>query len=124
MSSNKKACNTVQGKAQTAVSKVSSYKRYERGDQLDTIKLYYCSTVGLIAAKVLKSPPRQSFAAARPRPVEKNDSDDDNEHDDVKEERSSQRRRLDNPGSDVKVTTVVRTQTIQYLDLTNDDCSI
>ena len=89
-----------------------------------TIKLYYFSTVGLIAAKVLKSPPRQSFAAARPRPVEKNDSDDDNEHDDVKEERSSQRRRLDNPGSDVKVTTVVRTQTIQYLDLTNDDCSI
>jgi len=122
MSSNKKACNTVQGKTQTAGSKVSSHKRYTRGAHLETIKLYYCSTVGLIAARVLKPPPRQSFAAARPRPVEKSDSDDD-EDDDVKEEMCSQRRRLDN-GSGVKVTTVVRTQTVEQLDLTNDDCSI
>ena len=122
MSSNKKACNTVHGKTQTAVSKTKAHMLYTGGDHLETIKLYYCSTVGLFAAKVLKPPPRQSFAAARPRPAKKSDSDDD-EHDDVKEERSSQRRRLDN-GSGVKVTTVVRTQTVEQLDLTNDDCSI
>jgi len=128
MSSNKKACNTVQGNIQTAGKKVSSYKLYTRGDHLETIKLYYCSTVGLIAAKVLKPPPRESFACARLRPAERSDSDDDDDDDDdggndVKEERSAQRRRLDN-GSGVKVKTIVRTQTVEQLDLTNDDCSI
>ena len=120
MSSNKKACNTVQGNIQTAGKKVPSYKLFVYGDHLQTIKLYYCSTVGLIAAKVLKPPPRESFACARPRPAERSDSDDDDNDDDdndVKEERSAQRRRLDN-GSGVKVKTIVRTQTVEYLDLT------
>jgi len=117
MSSNKKACNTVQGNIQTAGKKISSKqsKLYADGDHLQTIKLYYCSTVGLIAAKVLKPPPRESFAFAPTRPAERSWSDDDDG--DVKEERSAQRRRLDN-GSGVKVKTIVRTQIVEYLDLT------
>ena len=71
------------------------------------------------------APPREAFAAARLRPVETSDSDDDNEaYDGDKELRCSQRHRLDNGSNSVEVKSIVRTQTVDYLDLANDDCSV
>lgn len=58
LSSNKKALNSTVGST-TIEKKLSGRQSHVScGDHITSIKLYYCSTVGLIAAKVLDPPPR------------------------------------------------------------------
>jgi hypothetical protein len=57
MSQNKKSCNSVKGLTKT--KKIQGRKKsrdYKVGSLLESVTLHYCSTVGLIAAKVLTRP--------------------------------------------------------------------
>jgi hypothetical protein len=64
MSPNEKVCDTVHKITIQTAAKKNLLKSFMQAGSahLEPIKLYYCSTVGLILAKVLESPPR-------PRPV-------------------------------------------------------
>ena len=66
LSSNKKACSSARGKTKTEKTKNVTGKtnNYNYGAKLATIKLNYCSTVGLIAAKILQPAPMPEFHGA------------------------------------------------------------
>ena len=116
MSSKKKACNTIKGETRTAVREFGLYKKFRCGSLLSTIKLYYCTTVGLIYAKVLVEPPKGLFSFQRPSSIDRKVRDGDEQ-----EVRRSQKRRINNGSTNgIVVETIVRTQTVDYIDLTKD----
>lgn len=73
LSSNKKAINSTMGTTTIEKKVTGRLVKISPGAPIASIKLYYCSTVGLIAAKVLDPPPRQQ---------EEGDDDDDDDDDD------------------------------------------
>ena len=118
-SNNKKACNSIKGEVKLVRDKPTG-TRYEshrshRGSQLATIKLNYCSTVGLIAANILKSTPAPDISQIL--------STVPNER--IKlEGNSPKRRKQNNAGKsqtqEVNTIIMTRTETYEIIDLTND----
>ncbi len=74
VSSKKKALNSKEGSITTGEQKLKTSTLAELGSKLASVKLLYCSTVGLIAAKVLAPPPPADMSEINPTI---DDSDDE-----------------------------------------------
>jgi len=116
VSSNKKAVNSMEGSAKTNQIDVGpAIRNWKYGKELASLKLYYCSTVGLIAAKILAPPPAPDVSQIR-------GTINDNDDDEIEiEEKTRAKKRRGNENAKVETRTLVRTQTLEVLDLTNDD---
>jgi hypothetical protein len=116
LSSNKKACNSTEGKVKSYSEAQSRFRQnYKKGSKLATLQLHYCSTVGLFAAGILKRPPKPDVSQIRST-IHTNAGDADNDEEDI----SPKRRRV-SPDGNVQISKVTRTETYEVLDLTNGD---
>ena len=114
-SNNKKACNSIKGEVKLVRGTRYESHRSHRGSQLATIKLNYCSTVGLIAANILKFTPApdisQILSTVRNERIKL-------------EGNSPKRRKQNNAGKsqtqEVNTIIMTRTETYEIIDLTND----
>mmetsp|Transcript_577 Transcript_577/g.1032 ORF Transcript_577/g.1032 Transcript_577/m.1032 type:complete len:258 (+) Transcript_577:138-911(+) len=87
LSSKKKALNSTVGTATIETKLTGRHHVFSCGAPIASIKLYYCSTVGLIAAKVLDPPPREEELEGRHHygsvtKIQDLDEDDDNDDND------------------------------------------
>ena len=106
LSNNKKACNSIRGHSVTGkTSREAVFDNWREGSKLATMKLNYCSTVGLIAANILRPAPAPDISQIYSTVLNAG-----------KANPKKRRRENDN----VKVRTMTRIETYEVLDLTQD----
>ena len=106
VSSNKKSVNSKEGTAITTKEVSSGVRtKYKLGLKLASVELKYCSTVGLIEAKILPPPPAPDVSQIR-------GTINDNGDDDIEEKPRAKKRR-GNENVMVETCSVFSSQTLQ-----------